>query len=63
MLSATLWISVIIVLVAYSAELMSFLAVSHTEIPFTTLEEVVEADDYILQINPTGNTRTILEVR
>ena len=58
----SIWAGVIVIVMTYNANLTSFLATSQTKLPFSTLEEVVAANDYVLSVYEGEFARNFLEV-
>ena len=47
---ASFWLTVLILNAVYAGNLTASLAVSHVQMPFNTLEELAQDDQYTLQI-------------
>ena len=51
---AAWWLSVVVIMSTYNSTMMAFLAVMKVDPPFTTLEELVDQNEYMFGVQ--GNT-------
>ena len=57
------WMYSIVVMATYSGNLIAYLTVTKTELPFYTLEEMVDANGYKFGIMGGTVTESLLKVR
>ena len=58
-----LWFAVIVILALFSGTLTSYLAVSVTRLPYSTLQQVVNASDYRIRISTESVFAEMFKVR
>ena len=58
-----LWFAVIVVVALFSGTLTSYLAVSVTRLPYSTLQQVVNASDYRIRISTQSVFAKMFKVR
>ena len=59
----SLWFAVIVILALFSGTLTSYLAVSVIRLPYSTLQQVVQASDYRIRLHTDSVFAEIFEVR